>query len=353
MKSAAGRLPLAFFLGALLLALVVMLKMIAPYVIALIMGSILAMIAMPVKRRLMARGMKPAFAGMTVTIGVVLLIVAPFLTFTTLAVKQAIKFGTIISEGHFSAQEVLDKATKVLPLDTLGIDQAELVEYLRTAVQAIGKTASATVLAIAKSLPDGILQLLLACMACYFFLVDGKAFLRWLVPKIPLDPEVRQKLAGSFKDTAISVVWASMAAALTQGAIMSITFMILRVPAAFLAGGATFVFAWIPLVGSVPVWIGGAIYLYMQGEMGKMVAMIVLGLLTGIVDNFVRPLVLRGRGEMHPLVSLVAIFGGLEMFGLFGVFLGPIIAAVVITMMQVWPQFAQRYGLDVGGNEPS
>jgi predicted PurR-regulated permease PerM len=73
--------------------------------------------------------------------------------------------------------------------------------------------------------------------------------------------------------------------------------------------------------------------------------MIVIGILTSLVDNFVRPIVLRGRGEMHPLVSLVAIFGGIQMFGLFGVFFGPILAAIVITLMTVWPMVGRRGGL--------
>jgi predicted PurR-regulated permease PerM len=77
--------------------------------------------------------------------------------------------------------------------------------------------------------------------------------------------------------------------------------------------------------------------------------MVGFGVVTGLDDNFVRPIVLKGRGEMHPLVSLVAIFGGLQMFGFFGVFFGPIVAAVVITLLQVWPIVGRRWGLQVGG----
>jgi predicted PurR-regulated permease PerM len=59
----------------------------------------------------------------------------------------------------------------------------------------------------------------------------------------------------------------------------------------------------------------------------------------------VRPLILQGRSKMHPLVSLVAIFGGIEMFGLIGIFLGPILAAVLIALLQLWPAVGQRFGL--------
>jgi predicted PurR-regulated permease PerM len=95
-------------------------------------------------------------------------------------------------------------------------------------------------------------------------------------------------------------------------------------------------------VGSVPVWVVGAIYLYMKGSIGKVVAMVVLGLFTGVIDNFVRPLVLKGRSEMHPLVALVAIFGGINWFGITGVFVGPILASILISLLEIWPTVARR-----------
>ena len=73
--------------------------------------------------------------------------------------------------------------------------------------------------------------------------------------------------------------------------------------------------------------------------------MVVCGLMTGIVDNVVRPMILKGRSKMHPLVSLVAIFGGIEMFGILGIFLGPILAAILIALLQIWPEVGQRFGL--------
>ena len=118
-----------------------------------------------------------------------------------------------------------------------------------------------------------------------------------------------------------------------------------RVRAAFLAAAATFILAWIPLVGCSPVWLAGAIYLYAQDALLKAILMVICGLIAGLVDNFVRPLILQGRSKMHPLVSLVAIFGGMEMFGIMGIFLGPILAAVLIALLQLWPEVGQRFGL--------
>ena len=59
----------------------------------------------------------------------------------------------------------------------------------------------------------------------------------------------------------------------------------------------------------------------------------------------VRTLIIQGRSKMHPLVSLIAVFGGMEMFGLIGILLGPILAAVLMTLLQLWPAIGQRFGL--------
>ena len=72
---------------------------------------------------------------------------------------------------------------------------------------------------------------------------------------------------------------------------------------------------------------------------------VVLAVVVGISDNITRPLVLRGRDEMHPLVGLVSIFGGIAMFGLMGVFIGPILSALLLSVLNTWPAVGHRFGL--------
>jgi predicted PurR-regulated permease PerM len=212
-------------------------------------------------------------------------------------------------------------------------------------MQSAGTGATATILGLAAHLPNIVLQLALASLAGFFLLVDGHRFLCWMTDKLPIAVDVRVKVVQSFQETAISVIWATIAAAAAQSVVMLLSYLTLGVPAAFLAAGATFLCAWIPLVGSSLVWLAGAIYLYAQEAMLQALLMVVCGLIAGIVDHVVRAMILKGRSKMHPLVSLVAIFGGIEMFGIMGIFLGPILAAVFIALLQIWPEVGQRFGL--------
>src|SRR5688500_11648417 len=339
------RTTLVAFLALLMAVMVITVLMVLPYVLAVTMGGILALLAQPVLQWLTGHHVTPRVAAAIVVLGVILVIIAPLAVFVTKAIQQGIAIGQGLAEGGISLRSLLDHVSGWAPIETL-IGSPEAFEHqARRWIQSAGTSATATILGLAAYLPNLVLQLALASIACFFLLVDGARLLRWMTDKIPIDADVRVQVVQAFQETAISVIWATVAAAAAQSAVMLLSYLILGVPAAFLAAGATFIGAWIPLVGSTPVWLAGAIYLYVHDAMLKAILMVVCGLMTGLVDNFLRPMILKGRSKMHPLVSLVAIFGGIKMFGIMGVLLGPILAAVLIALLQIWPEIGQRFGL--------
>jgi predicted PurR-regulated permease PerM len=357
-----GRVPaqrrttLVAFLVLLIAVLVLTVLMVLPYVLAVTMGGILAVLAQPVLQWLTGHHVPPRVAAAVVVLGVVLVLIAPLAVFVTKVTQQGIAIGHGLAEGGVSVRSLLDHVSGWAPIETLIGSPDAFETQARRWMQSAGTGATAMIVGLAAHLPNLVVQVALASIACFFLLVDGYRFLGWITDKIPITADVRGQVMQSFQETAISVIWATLAAAAAQSAVMLLSYLLLGVPAAFLAAGATFIGAWIPLVGSTPVWLAGAIYLYVQDALLKALLMVVCGLMTGLVDNFVRPLVLQGRNKMHPLVSLVAIFGGIEMFGIMGVFLGPILAAVLIALLQIWPEVGQRFGLlpgATGGKVPS
>lgn len=339
------RTTLVVFLVLLVSVMALTLRMVIPYMLAVVMGGILALLSQPVYRWLRRHRFGPTLASAVVTIGVLLLVVAPLSFFAFKAIQQGVSIGRNLAEGGLSFRALIDRVSAWGPVEAAIGSPEALEAQARRWIQTAGAGATAAILKVAAQLPNLLLQLALASLACFFFLIDGKRFLRWSADKVPLDADVRVKVVESFKGTAISVIWATLAAAAAQAGIMGVSYLVLGVPAAFLAAGATFIFAWIPILGSTPVWVTGAVYLFVQGSVVKGVLMIAFGLVAGVTDNFVRPWVLRGRGNIHPLVSLVAIFGGISMFGIMGIFIGPIVAAVLISLLQIWPAVGSRFGL--------
>jgi predicted PurR-regulated permease PerM len=341
-----SRITLVTFLTVLLLVLGVTTRMIWPYCLAVFTGGILALLSSGFYQKLNRRLEKPKISATLITLGLALLVIVPLVLFMHVAVRQGIVLGKELGENNsYSFHEIFNRIGNLKLVQMIIGDPETLKNQARTWVQGAGKGVTSEILSLATNIPKILLQVALALIACFFFLLDGKKFLIWTENKIPLDHDVRKKMRDSFQSTAISVIWATLAAATAQALMMFISYFVLDVPSAFLATGATFIFAWIPLIGCVPVWLVGALYLYLKGSMVKMVLMILLGLVTGVVDNIVRPLVLKGRGTMHPFVSLIAIIGGVGMFGIMGVFIGPILMAVLISLLQIWPAVGFRFGL--------
>ncbi|HLE00468.1 MAG TPA: AI-2E family transporter [Bdellovibrionota bacterium] len=337
-----NRISVTLFVILLALVLVATFRMVAPYLLAVLSGAIFANLSIRVFDRLVSSGFGRKWAGTIVTLAVFLLIVGPFSLLILLAVKQATAIGQSLSEQNLSFQSIFEELSRWPPLRSVIGDPANIERQLRAGLQSGLKMASGWIVLLAARLPITLLQAALSGLACFFFLLDGRTFLNWLKGRVPLDPVVQSELTRAFQDTTVSVIWATLAAAAAQAAVLVIGFIVLGVPGAFLAGAATFLFAWIPMLGTTPIWVAGAIYLYVQSAWLKLVLMLGVGLLAGIIDNFVRPLVLKGRSSIHPLVSLVAIFGGLELFGIMGVFFGPILITALTALLQIWPTVVRR-----------
>ncbi|MGQ0645001.1 MAG: AI-2E family transporter [Elusimicrobiota bacterium] len=320
-------------------------KMISPYLLALLMGGILALLSYPLVERLRRKRLGPRAASVVVTVGLLLLVVAPLATFSILAVKEGIELGQKLGENEtFSLRSMAGRVSRWGPMEALLGGAGNLERQLVTGLRGSAKYASGAILKLAATVPEFLLQLALACLACYFFLVDGKRFIAWVMARVPLQADLRTRLVDSFRSTAISTIWSGLAAAASQSAVLAVAYLVLGVPGAFFAGGATFILSWIPVVGSTPVWLVGAGYLFAQDAPVKAVLMLGAGVAAGLVDNVVRPWVLKGRDDMHPFIGLVAIIGGIHLFGILGVFIGPILAAVLISLLQIWPVLGRRFG---------
>ena len=335
------RVHLVTFLGALLACIVAVIWMVGPYLLSLFLGATLAMLTYPAYQWLRARKWIPRLAASAVTALLLLLVLAPLTAFGVLAVRQGIVIGQEMAElKEFSPKAITDVLSRWQLVRAVIGEPKAVNARLKSAIQSAGQVTNAAVLKIGKGVPEFLLHFILVLIAFFFFLLDGERFMDWLLGLGALDRNVQKQLVESFRDTTISAVLAGLAAAASQAVLIVIGYMALDVPGAFLAGGLTFIFAWIPLLGTAPASLVGFLYLYVEGSPMKMVFMIALALAAGVIDNLVRPLVLKGRADMHPLVGLLSIIGGIQMFGILGVFIGPILAAMLLSLLRIWPVIA-------------
>jgi predicted PurR-regulated permease PerM len=123
--------------------------------------------------------------------------------------------------------------------------------------------------------------------------------------------------------------------ALVQGALVGVGFWIAGLPSPLVFGVVAALFALVPLVGTTIVWAPGAIFLALQGDYGHSIFLALWGVIVvGMVDNFLRPLLISGRAEVPTLAVFVGVMGGLSAFGFIGLFLGPIVLGLLVALFR-------------------
>jgi len=186
-----SRAPAIAFVALLALLLLLYTKMILPYVIAIVMGQILALIANKPYQFFLSKNVRSNWAGGLTIFALALLIVVPLSAFTVLATKQAVAFGSLVaSADHSAVFDLIQNVVERFPISSIVEDSEDLVPILKEQATNLGNHLSGLVFEFAKSAPQGILQLFLACMTSFYLLVDRQAATNWMAGKLPFDSQL-------------------------------------------------------------------------------------------------------------------------------------------------------------------
>jgi predicted PurR-regulated permease PerM len=191
--------------------------------------------------------------------------------------------------------------------------------------------------AVARVLGEGILQLTLATFIGFFLYRDGEALVAALRgASVRLAGGLGQGVIDTVHNTVVGVMYGIVGTALAQGVASAIGFWIAGVPSALLLGAAAFLLSVVPF-GAPLVSIGAAVWLFNQGAVGWAVFMALWGvLLVGNIDNVVKPLLISRGAAMPFVLVLLGVLGGVIAFGFIGVFLGPTLLAVGFSLTRRW-----------------
>jgi predicted PurR-regulated permease PerM len=132
------------------------------------------------------------------------------------------------------------------------------------------------------------------------------------------------------------VILGTLFCALMQSTLMGIGLVILRIEGIWILTGLTFLCSMIPLVGAAVVWVPLTLWLAATGDYSSAAFLGIYGAaVVSTSDNLVRAYVLHGQAGMHPLLAIISVIGALQLVGMWGVFLGPLIAALFYTLLKL------------------
>jgi predicted PurR-regulated permease PerM len=182
-----------------------------------------------------------------------------------------------------------------------------------------------------------LLQFLVAIFILHYLFVDKAEFLHGLRDLLPLSRSECDRILARAADSVHANLYASVITSLIDTAGGIAMFWLLGLPSPFLWGVVMFVLCLLPIVGATMVWIPAAVFLLLSGKWPHAAALVTWGITTSIVvDNLLYAKLSGKRMRMHEVPALLAFLGGLAIFGMSGVILGPAILAVTIALLEVW-----------------
>lgn len=168
-------------------------------------------------------------------------------------------------------------------------------------------------------------------VAIYYFLADGPGMIRTFMRLSPLDDRYEAQLIDQFVSVSRAVVVATLLSALVQGMLAGIGYFLVGLDSVFLLAILTMLFALIPFVGAAAVWVPCCLWLLLFEE--RTTAAVLLALygagVISMADNVIKPYVLQGRSNLHPLLALLSVLGGIQAMGPIGILVGPMVVAFV------------------------
>jgi predicted PurR-regulated permease PerM len=220
----------------------------------------------------------------------------------------------------------------------------EITAKLRDAAAELASRGAAIAAAVATTTFDILLMLFFAMMTLSFVLRRWREITVRAEEMLPIRPRYTRAILDEFQRVGRTTLLGTVVTGLAQGAFAAFGYWITGVPEAAFFGAATAIMSLVPGVGTLTVWVPAGIFLFATGHPGMGALELVWGSLVvvGASDYIIRPRLVGGHGTMPPLFTFAALFGGVEVFGLSGLILGPLIMAVSFAILRIFAQDAEE-----------
>ncbi len=218
-------------------------------------------------------------------------------------------------------------------VDLSGIDiRAEVMGFLST----YSATIAAAARGLAKNIGNFLLSLVFMCFALYFFFLDGTYLANLFIRAIPIDKDNMRSLLHKFRDVTTNLFKGFFLVALYQAAVAFVIFFAFGIKGSLLFAVLILFSSFIPMLGCALVWMPLGVSVIVRSGMGAGIAFLILcAVFISFLDNFMRPLFLKDRIKIHPLLIFFSILGGLKVFGFNGIILGPLVIILFFTIVDM------------------
>jgi predicted PurR-regulated permease PerM len=312
------------------------------FLLALLLAAILSGMFHPLYRRVARRLNHRRSLAAALTVGGVLMgLIVPLVIFLVMIAEQVVQLSQIarpwVEENGWRFTRLDRLFDRVPQLQVLRPYREQITPKLAELASEVGRMSVRLVTEAATQTATAVLMMFVVLYAMYFFLKDGKAALDKMLYYLPLPPQDETRMIERFMSVARATIKGTIIIGAVQGALGGVAFAVVGIGGAAVWGTVMALLSAIPGLGHALVWIPATIYLAIAGQWGACIGLFIwCAAVVGSVDNFLRPWLVGKDTELPDLVILVSTLGGIVLFGVLGFIVGPIVAALFVTVWDLY-----------------
>lgn len=327
-------------------------RLFAPFFTVLLWSTLLYILLSPLHQRairnldLFTRKGKilKNFWAVIFTLGTMVIILIPISLVVSVILRQIMELIRYSRDmfGHNPdiLRELLQKISVILrelSADQLVISADEIERHIMTALTTGLQRMLVVSSGVARNIGGFSIGIFLTMFSMFFFYVDGPYLSRLALHAIPIRKEYISALTAKFMDITRNLFLGYIMVALIQSVMAYIIFSIFQIKGSLVFAALTFICVFIPMIGGGLVWLPLGIMRLLSGDIaGGIIFLIVSGIFISTLDNIIRPVFLKDRIQLHPLIIFFAILGGIKVFGFNGLVLGPVVVILFLTVLDMF-----------------
>lgn len=325
------------------------LSVVHDFLITIFMAALFSALVSPLYHRLLLllKGKEHLASLLTILIIVCLLLVPLSLLFSVV-VNQAVRVGESVTpwiETFIEQPTIATDFLSTFPFYEHVLPHRDMIiQNIGTLVNNASNLIINSLSSITKVTLNAVIMSILMLYTMFYLLMDGKKLLYKILYYIPMENKDEQQLLQRFTSVGRATIKGTLIIGVIQGTICGLGFALAGIPSAVFWGCLMAVASIIPSIGTALIW-GPAliILLLIQDFSGAITIGISCGLIGSNADNLIRPHLVGKDTEMHDLFILFSTFGGIAMFGIIGIIIGPISAALFVTIWEIYGESFQEY----------
>jgi predicted PurR-regulated permease PerM len=338
-KNAGERFGDVLFYGVILLLVYLVYLIFEPFLVPLGWAAVFAVIFYSLNNRLEQRWGRTLSAALS-TAGVTLILIVPALLLMFLFVREGID-ATRDMQASMAAGEFgwFNRAWGWIAAHVAAQTAVNLPELVRQGASRLSEYLASELGAVLRNIVLFLFELVVMLFALFYFLRDGAAVMRRIRLFLPFEEAMRERMLAEARDLIFASVTTSLVIAAVQGVLCGGAFAIVGVSSPLFWGVVMAFLSLLPVVGAWPVWVPAAIWLVSTGHVAR--ALILIGVCGGVgstIDNILRPVLLGGRSSLNGLLVFISVLGGIAVFGVLGIVLGPIVVATAVGVLEVYSE---------------